>query len=61
MKLNNATKRLTEPSTVNMVATLAAASIWSVDAISPAARLAPTMLIGPYRSRGLPVTRLYAV
>ena len=47
MKLNNATKRLTEPSTVNMVATLAGASIWSVDAISPAARLAPTMLIGP--------------
>ena len=46
-KLNSATNRLTEPSTVNMLATLAGASIWSVAAISPAARLAPTMLIGP--------------
>ena len=32
---------------MNMVATLSAASIWSVEATSPAARLAPTMLIGP--------------
>ena len=47
MKLNSATNRFTEPSTVKTVATLAAASIWSVEAISPAARLAPTMLIGP--------------
>ena len=61
MKLNSATNRFTEPSTVKTVATLAGASIWSVDAISPAARLAPTMLIGPYMSRGRPVTRLYAV
>ena len=47
MKLNRATNRFTEPSRMNMVATLSAALIWSVEATSPAARLAPTMLIGP--------------
>ena len=47
MKLNSATNRFTEPSRVNIVATLSAAVSWLVDATSPAARLAPTMLIGP--------------
>jgi hypothetical protein len=45
--LNSATKRFTEPRTVNRLAIFALAPIWSVAAISPAARLAPRMLIGP--------------